>query len=183
MAASTTCMAVRCSGILRIERIRAGIESSQRSVLGHGCFRGREVSFGELHGGCLSVTRKAASRGREISAAKQRNISPDKKSVSAPAPPSPPVVEDLSYRPKLPGDEPDMFEGPEWDWLGFVVEYLWAFGIVVAIVACLFAVRGYNDGAVDFRETAEFKATLKEDEFVNLSPADALLLDAPPLLD
>lgn len=35
--------------------------------------------------------------------------------------------------PKLPGDEPDFWEGPQWDALGFFVQYLWAFGIVFAV--------------------------------------------------
>ncbi|GBG79254.1 hypothetical protein CBR_g29305 [Chara braunii] len=37
-------------------------------------------------------------------------------------------------RPKLPGDEPDFWEGEQWDWLGFVLQYLWAVGIVVAVL-------------------------------------------------
>ena len=33
----------------------------------------------------------------------------------------------------LPGLEPDPFEGPQWDGLGFFVQYLWAFGILFAV--------------------------------------------------
>lgn len=33
----------------------------------------------------------------------------------------------------LPGLESDPFEGPQWDGLGFFVQYLWAFGIVFAV--------------------------------------------------
>jgi hypothetical protein len=33
----------------------------------------------------------------------------------------------------LPGDEPDFWEGPQWNALGFIVQYLWAIGIVVAV--------------------------------------------------
>ncbi|KAG8484166.1 hypothetical protein CXB51_022909 [Gossypium anomalum] len=34
--------------------------------------------------------------------------------------------------PDLPGLQPDLWEGPKWDVLGFLVQYLWAFGIVFA---------------------------------------------------
>lgn len=46
------------------------------------------------------------------------------------------VVDDFDYGidlPKLPGDEPNFWEGPQWDGLGFFVQYLWAFGIVFAV--------------------------------------------------
>nr|KAJ0191094.1 hypothetical protein LSAT_V11C800447530 [Lactuca sativa] len=36
--------------------------------------------------------------------------------------------------PDLPGLEPDFWEGPQWDGFGFVIEYLWAFGIVFAMI-------------------------------------------------
>uniref|UniRef100_A0A803PKI5 Uncharacterized protein n=1 Tax=Cannabis sativa TaxID=3483 RepID=A0A803PKI5_CANSA len=39
-------------------------------------------------------------------------------------------VDDGYFLPKLPGEEKDFWEGEQWDWLGFLVEYLWAFGIV-----------------------------------------------------
>ncbi|OMP10263.1 hypothetical protein COLO4_04672 [Corchorus olitorius] len=35
--------------------------------------------------------------------------------------------------PELPGLQPDLWEGPQWDVLGFVVQYLWAFGIVFGV--------------------------------------------------
>lgn len=35
----------------------------------------------------------------------------------------------------LPGLEPDPFEGPQWDGLGFFVQYLWAFGILFAVIS------------------------------------------------
>ncbi|MBA0588257.1 hypothetical protein Gorai_001369, partial [Gossypium raimondii] len=34
--------------------------------------------------------------------------------------------------PDLPGLQPDLWEGPKWDVFGFLVQYLWAFGIVFA---------------------------------------------------
>ncbi|KAJ6969406.1 hypothetical protein NC653_034051 [Populus alba x Populus x berolinensis] len=50
------------------------------------------------------------------------------------------------FLPELPGDEPDFWEGPQWDGLGFFVQYMWAFGIVFALVACGIAVATYNGG-------------------------------------
>ena len=47
-------------------------------------------------------------------------------------------VDDGYFLPKLPGDEPDFWEGEQWDALGFFVEYLWAFGIVFAVRAFSF---------------------------------------------
>lgn len=42
-------------------------------------------------------------------------------------------VDDGFVMPKLPGEEPDFWEGPQWDGLGFFVQYLWAFGILFAV--------------------------------------------------
>lgn len=42
-------------------------------------------------------------------------------------------VDDGYFLPKLPGDEPDFWEGEQWDGLGFFVEYLWAFGFAFAV--------------------------------------------------
>ena len=47
-------------------------------------------------------------------------------------------VDDGFVLPKLPGDEPDFWEGPQWDALGFFVQYMWAFGIVFAVNFSLF---------------------------------------------
>ena len=41
--------------------------------------------------------------------------------------------DDDYFLPELPGDKPDFWEGEQWDWLGFLVEYLWAFGVVFAV--------------------------------------------------
>ena len=37
------------------------------------------------------------------------------------------------YRPPQEGDKPDFFEGSSWDAVGFVLQYLWAFGIGIAV--------------------------------------------------
>lgn len=46
-------------------------------------------------------------------------------------------VDDGFVMPKLPGEEPgeepDFWEGPQWDGLGFFVQYLWAFSILFAV--------------------------------------------------
>eukprot|EP00897_Mesotaenium_endlicherianum_P004961 jgi/Mesen1/4493/ME000229S03513 len=91
------------------------------------------------------------------------------------------------YRQKQPGDEPDFWEGAALDPLGFVLEYLWAIGIFVAIVGCIYAVKTYNAGADDFRETPAFKeaSELLEEAApappASTSAAQPLLDDAPPL--
>ncbi|KAL4573512.1 hypothetical protein LXL04_020321 [Taraxacum kok-saghyz] len=63
--------------------------------------------------------------------------------------------------PDLPGLEPDFWEGPQWDGFGFVVEYLWAFGIVFALISSGIAVATYNEGAADFKETPAYKESIQ----------------------
>eukprot|EP00271_Cylindrocystis_brebissonii_P010459 TRINITY_DN26652_c0_g1_i1.p1 TRINITY_DN26652_c0_g1~~TRINITY_DN26652_c0_g1_i1.p1 ORF type:complete len:196 (-),score=27.88 TRINITY_DN26652_c0_g1_i1:682-1269(-) len=99
------------------------------------------------------------------------------------------------YREPIAGDEPDFWEGSQWDWLGFLLEYLPAIGIAVAVLAAIYAVRSYNDGATrEFKDTDAFKASTSlisgDDNGSNddSSPAagggnllDDVLGDAPPL--
>ncbi|XP_009347033.2 uncharacterized protein LOC103938720 [Pyrus x bretschneideri] len=75
-------------------------------------------------------------------------------------------VDDGYFLPKLPGDEPCFWEGEKWDWLGFFVEYLWAFGIGFALIACLVAATSYNEGATDFKETPVYKDSFQSREFL-----------------
>lgn len=63
--------------------------------------------------------------------------------------------------PELPGLEPDFWEGPQWGAFGFFLQYLWAFGIVFALVACGIAVATYNEGATDFKETPAYKESVQ----------------------
>ncbi|GLJ53974.1 hypothetical protein SUGI_1154210 [Cryptomeria japonica] len=72
--------------------------------------------------------------------------------------------------PKLPGDERDFWEGPQWDTVGFVMQYLWAFGIVFAVVACGVAVRTYNFGAADFKETPVYKEAIESQGLFEEAP-------------
>ncbi|GAY53436.1 hypothetical protein CUMW_149230 [Citrus unshiu] len=68
---------------------------------------------------------------------------------------------DGSPMPELPGLEPDFWEGPQWGAFGFFLQYLWAFGIVFALVACGIAVATYNEGATDFKETPAYKESVQ----------------------
>ncbi|GAB4850620.1 hypothetical protein Ancab_029929 [Ancistrocladus abbreviatus] len=70
-------------------------------------------------------------------------------------------VDDGFVMPELPGSEPDFWEGPKWDALGFFVQYLWAFGIVFALIGCGIAVATYNEGATDFKETPTYKESVQ----------------------
>ncbi|KAK9714001.1 hypothetical protein RND81_06G064600 [Saponaria officinalis] len=47
-------------------------------------------------------------------------------------------VDDGFVVPELPGDKPDLWEGPQWDGVGFFVQYMWAFGVVFAVSISLF---------------------------------------------
>ncbi|KAK1263800.1 hypothetical protein QJS04_geneDACA011900 [Acorus gramineus] len=68
--------------------------------------------------------------------------------------------------PDLPGLEPDFWEGSQWDPLGFFVQYLWAFGIGFALIACGIAVATYNEGATDFKETPVYKESIQSRELL-----------------
>uniref|UniRef100_A0ACD5ZZQ0 Uncharacterized protein n=1 Tax=Avena sativa TaxID=4498 RepID=A0ACD5ZZQ0_AVESA len=57
----------------------------------------------------------------------------------------------------------DFWEGPQWDLLGFFVQYMWGFGVVFSLVACGVAVATYNDGATDFRDTPSFKESITQE--------------------
>ncbi|OAY59200.1 uncharacterized protein LOC110630570 [Manihot esculenta] len=76
------------------------------------------------------------------------------------------VEDDGYFLPKLPGDDPDFWEGPQWDALGFFVQYLWAFGIGFALIACGIAVATYNEGATDFKETPAYKESIQSRELL-----------------
>ncbi|PSR90129.1 MRNA export factor like [Actinidia chinensis var. chinensis] len=66
----------------------------------------------------------------------------------------------------LPGLKPDFWEGPQWDGLGFFVQYMWAFGIGFALVACGIAVATYNEGATDFKATPAYKESIQSRELL-----------------
>ncbi|KAJ7973919.1 AT-rich interactive domain protein [Quillaja saponaria] len=91
--------------------------------------------------------------------------------------------------PELPGDKPDFWEGSKWDAFGFFVQYLWAFGIVFALIACGIAVATYNEGATDFKETPAYKESiqsqelLEEPEAFNSDVFDSNPTEVAPSLD
>jgi len=87
---------------------------------------------------------------------------------------------DREYRPPMPGDEPDFFEGPQWNAVGLVVQYLWAIGIAIAIIACIYAVRTYNDGASDFKQSDVYQSAIELSVEPSTSDVD-IADDAPPL--
>ncbi|KAK3028051.1 hypothetical protein RJ639_038624 [Escallonia herrerae] len=68
--------------------------------------------------------------------------------------------------PDLPGLEKDFWEGTEWDAFGFFVQYLWAFGIVFALISSGIAVATYNEGATDFKETPAYKESIQSRELL-----------------
>ncbi|XP_004300531.1 PREDICTED: uncharacterized protein LOC101298320 [Fragaria vesca subsp. vesca] len=75
-------------------------------------------------------------------------------------------IDDGYFLPKLPGDEPDFWEGEQWDGLGFFVEYLWAFGFGFALIAAIAAVATFNEGATDFKETPTYKDAIQSRELL-----------------
>ncbi|XP_038986099.1 uncharacterized protein LOC120111919 [Phoenix dactylifera] len=68
--------------------------------------------------------------------------------------------------PELPGEEPDFWEGPQWNAFGFFIQYQWAFGIVFALIACGISVATYNEGATDFRQTPVYKESIQSQELL-----------------
>ncbi|WCJ21975.1 hypothetical protein M5689_004085 [Euphorbia peplus] len=66
----------------------------------------------------------------------------------------------------LPGIETDFWEGEKWDAFGFFMQYLWAFGVVFALIACGVAVSTYNEGATDFKDTPAYKASIEAQELI-----------------
>ncbi|XP_068664204.1 uncharacterized protein [Aristolochia californica] len=76
-------------------------------------------------------------------------------------------VDDGYFLPELPGDKPNFWEGPQWDALGFFVQYMWAFGVVFALIACGVAVATYNEGATDFKDTPVYKESVQSRELLD----------------
>eukprot|EP00475_Leptophrys_vorax_P002187 TRINITY_DN11244_c0_g1_i1.p3 TRINITY_DN11244_c0_g1~~TRINITY_DN11244_c0_g1_i1.p3 ORF type:complete len:169 (-),score=1.72 TRINITY_DN11244_c0_g1_i1:976-1482(-) len=85
------------------------------------------------------------------------------------------------YRPPMPGDEKDLWEGPQWDVLGFVLEYLWVFGLVLAVVSSIYAVNNYGAEVNRAQEALQAGNVGVEAESGSAFEGDAFLDDAPPL--
>ncbi|XP_010471470.1 PREDICTED: uncharacterized protein LOC104751254 isoform X1 [Camelina sativa] len=67
----------------------------------------------------------------------------------------------------LPGLEADPWEGEKWDGLGFFVQYLWAFGILFALISGGLAAGTYNEGATDFKETPVYKEAIQSRDLLD----------------
>ncbi|CAM8978184.1 unnamed protein product [Rhodiola kirilowii] len=76
------------------------------------------------------------------------------------------VAFDGTPMPVLPGDQPSFWEGEQWDGFGFFAQYMWAFGVIFALVACGIAVATYNDGATDFKATPAYKESIQSRELL-----------------
>lgn len=128
----------------------------------------------ERCGAAAAASSSACNAGKIVSQGKQRrrshvvgarNVSPGKKNTTVVSSQPEMTPEELAEYEKivsqLEGKQPDFWEGEQWNWLGFVIQYLWVFGFVVSIIACLVAVRTYNLGATDFKNTEVFKEALE----------------------
>ncbi|KAK9114898.1 hypothetical protein Syun_021695 [Stephania yunnanensis] len=73
-------------------------------------------------------------------------------------------IDDGFVMPDLPGKDPNFWEGPQWNGLGFFVQYMWAFGIVFAVIACGIAVVTYNEGATDFKQTPAYQESTQSQQ-------------------
>ncbi|XP_058722384.1 uncharacterized protein LOC131594307 [Vicia villosa] len=70
------------------------------------------------------------------------------------------------YRPPGTSKEADFFEGPQWDTVGFIGEWLWILGGVFAVCGGGFAAINYNQGASDFKDTPAYKESVQSQELL-----------------
>ncbi|BBN00566.1 hypothetical protein MPTK1_2g00270 [Marchantia polymorpha subsp. ruderalis] len=107
-----------------------------------------------------------SSRCRNLQAIRAKKVGKDRNGGVAEAVESPtlPVesseADDMWMGKKLEGIEPDFWEGEKWEAFGFAIQYMWLFGVLISLVACGVAVRTYNTGATDFKDTAVFKEAM-----------------------
>ncbi|WOL14075.1 hypothetical protein Cni_G22855 [Canna indica] len=73
---------------------------------------------------------------------------------------------ELSNTPMPWEQEKGFWEGPQWDAFGFFLQYMWAFGVGFALIACGIAAGTYNDGATDFRQTPVYKDSIQSQELL-----------------
>lgn len=123
------------------------------------------------------VSAKRVSSRRRTERVDERDSISSSSSFSSASPATVPLEEeaeddfDEEYDdPKLPGDEPNFWEGPQWNTFGFIIRYLWAFGFLFALVACGIAVRTYNFGATDFKETPVYKEAIESQGLFDEAP-------------
>ncbi|KAG0619919.1 hypothetical protein M758_4G175200 [Ceratodon purpureus] len=120
-------------------------------------------SFSPRHHQSLMPT--SGRRLGSLHLANARNVPAERKSVTVtPTEPEMSPADVKVYEEtcaKLEGVQPDFWEGSGWNALGWTIQYMWVFGIVVSIVACITAVRTYNLGATDFKNTEVFKEAIE----------------------
>ncbi|RAL41528.1 hypothetical protein DM860_010322 [Cuscuta australis] len=120
----------------------------------------RKVSQGKNRRGSLSTQEQQV---RE----EDGNPGWDSIGPASDAPESPiSAADDGFVMPELPGQEPDFWEGPQWDAFGFFIQYLWAFGVGFALIACGIAAVTYNNGATDFKETPTYKESVESSKLL-----------------
>ncbi|GER38631.1 3'-phosphoinositide-dependent protein kinase 1 [Striga asiatica] len=88
------------------------------------------------------------------------------------------AVDDGFVVPELPGDKPDFWEGPQWDALGFFVQYMWAFGVVFA-VSSVIKDSGHYERLYERKYDAsggKWIAKTFEKKFISAKAAEALIL-------
>lgn len=112
-----------------------------------------------------SVLPSSGRRLGSLHLANARNVPAERKSVTVTPPESEMSPAELkAYEEasaKLEGQQPGFWEGPQWNTLGWIIQYMWVFGVGVSIIACLIAVRTYNFGATDFKNTEVFKEAIE----------------------
>jgi len=147
----------------------------------------RATSLRPGNGGLLTKLPASSSHSRRLSlllrvAASKRTSERRRSVVEEPLEEDAADDDEEYVLPELFGEEPDFWEGPQFDILGFVIQYLWAFGILIALGGCFTAVRFYNNGATDFKETSVYKESMESQGFVEV-PSDSKVFDEPPSQD
>ncbi|RDX77156.1 hypothetical protein CR513_42768, partial [Mucuna pruriens] len=80
----------------------------------------------------------------------------------------------------LPGQKPDFWEGPQWDWFGFFVQYSWIIGVPVAAILALTGCLTY-DPPKDLKQGAANKYSVQSGEvFVEPDVYDSDVFDSNP---
>ncbi|KAG9458440.1 hypothetical protein H6P81_002948 [Aristolochia fimbriata] len=121
-------------------------------------------------GSQITHARRVSSRSRKSltsTPSREESLQQSPPSEDGPEAVSSDSVDDGYFLPGLPGDKPDFWEGPQWDGLGFFVQYMWAFGVGFGLIACGIAVATYNEGATDFKETPVYKESMQSRELLD----------------
>ncbi|TKY44699.1 hypothetical protein E2542_SST30977 [Spatholobus suberectus] len=83
--------------------------------------------------------------------------------------------------PDLPGQEPDFWEGPQWDWLGTFVQYSWILGFAVAAILALLGCFTHHEPPKKLKEAAANKYSVQSSEvFEEPDAYDSDVFDSNP---